>query len=208
MSNSDPKEKNREYSDDSKDWMKSGHQGEFKLHEIKMKHWDDMSSDNIITEEYAEALYKARRETIKKFDQFDFLIQEFESQDSIEMSLFDHFFKKLIEPLNSTFQNILKPTLLLFSMKMGTTLISPPKTGEKILYLFLSKDARKHIPGDLEEEFTAIILPKFGARYARIWYWKQVFSSIVPIIQGRLMKWGAIAWAAKAAEWVSSRFSS
>jgi len=214
MSNSDPKEKNQDTFSRMYDLMDPKHQSDFKFKEIRLKNWNKEQPNIIFNEEYVEAVYRARRKAINhqgyldNFNNLDDLIHEFESQDSNEMSFFDHLTKKLIEPFNPTFQIILKPIMLLFSMKIGTTLISPPKTGEKILYLFLSKDARKHIPGDLEEEFTTIILPKFGPRYARIWYWKQVFFSLVPIIQGRMVKWGTIAWAAKAAEWVSSRFSS
>lgn len=54
----------------------------------------------------------------------------------------------------------------------------PPLTADKVLYFFLPKDAREHIPGDLEEELNTIILPKFGVKYARQWYWGQVLQSI------------------------------
>lgn len=55
----------------------------------------------------------------------------------------------------------------------------PSRNGVKLLYLLLPKEQREHLPGDLEEEFTTIILPKFGARYAMIWYWWQVIRSIL-----------------------------
>lgn len=55
----------------------------------------------------------------------------------------------------------------------------PHRFAEKMLYLFLPKGQREHIPGDLEEEFKEVILPKFGRSYAQFWYWSQVLRSIV-----------------------------
>ena len=55
----------------------------------------------------------------------------------------------------------------------------PSRLAEMLLYLMLPKHFREHLPGDLEEEFTTIILPKFGARYAKLWYWWQVIRSIL-----------------------------
>jgi len=55
----------------------------------------------------------------------------------------------------------------------------PYRFAEKMLYLFLPKKQREHVPGDLEEEFTTIILPKFGPRFAMRWYWFQVIRTIV-----------------------------
>lgn len=54
----------------------------------------------------------------------------------------------------------------------------PPNNANKLLFLFLPPKARESVPGDLEEEFNEIILPRFGHRYARSWYWFQVLRSI------------------------------
>lgn len=59
-----------------------------------------------------------------------------------------------------------------------------PSLAERLLYWVLSKEQREAIPGDLEEEFRTIILPKFGRRYARMWYWKQVLTSAWPLVRG------------------------
>jgi hypothetical protein len=62
------------------------------------------------------------------------------------------------------------------------TLSSAPKFGERILLLILrTKEERIHIPGDLEEEFKQITA-KHGARYAKLWYYKQVAASAWPLI--------------------------
>jgi hypothetical protein len=55
----------------------------------------------------------------------------------------------------------------------------PPKEACYLLALFLAKADREVIPGDLEEEFTTKVLPKHGARRARLWFWKQTVSAIV-----------------------------
>jgi hypothetical protein len=80
-----------------------------------------------------------------------------------------------------------------------------PRTAEYLLYLFLSKDDREAIPGDLEEEFRRTILPKFGRLRAVIWYWKQTLWSIRAIVVLRLLRIGVIAWVV---EYFSSRLAS
>ena len=62
----------------------------------------------------------------------------------------------------------------------------PPKWGEYLLYFFLPKKDREHIPGDLAEEYNTILVPKFGLASARRWYWKQVFTSVWPVVGPRL----------------------
>lgn len=59
----------------------------------------------------------------------------------------------------------------------------PPQLAEKILYFVLAKKARQSLPGDLQEEYRTIILPKFGKKYADLWYWKQVIFSIGPLLE-------------------------
>jgi hypothetical protein len=62
--------------------------------------------------------------------------------------------------------------------KRTTSREMPPSLAEKFLYVFLTAEQRKHVPGDLSEEFHDIILPKFGAKYARRWFWFQTVRSI------------------------------
>lgn len=72
--------------------------------------------------------------------------------------------------------------------------VQPPMWGERLLYLFLPKDQREYMPGDLAEEFRTLILPKYGTRYVRVWYWKQVFSSLWPILSRRIIKCAGLVW--------------
>ena len=94
-----------------------------------------------------------------------------------------------------------------FSPSKGKTRRTrPPKRAEKLLYLLLPKEWRDSLPGDLEEEYKTIISPKFGRRYARLWYWKQVLVSIWRILPRRIMGLAAVAWMGKVAHWLFSKF--
>lgn len=73
----------------------------------------------------------------------------------------------------------------------------PPKQGERLLLLILSKEERVNIPGDLAEEYSQISV-KHGERYAKIWYYKQVVSSAWPMIR-KAIRWGLLA---SIGEWI------
>ena len=72
--------------------------------------------------------------------------------------------------------------------------VSVPKLGEFLLYLFLSKEQRESLPGDLEEEFITVIVPKFGLRQAKLWYWSQVLRSIGPLLTRQVVKLVSLSW--------------
>jgi hypothetical protein len=57
----------------------------------------------------------------------------------------------------------------------------PPRIAECILYIILPKPYTEYLPGDLEEEFRTVILPKLGHRGAELWYYAQVIRSILPL---------------------------
>lgn len=61
-----------------------------------------------------------------------------------------------------------------------------PRFGEQTLLLFLSKEDRDILIGDLEEEFFQIA-DKHGVRYARGWYWKQTVCSCFNAIWSKLL---------------------
>ena len=67
----------------------------------------------------------------------------------------------------------------------------PPQFGEYILYLFLLKKDRDNVLGDLQEEYSEVLL-KFGRTKAKIWYYKQVYTSIWPLLRRALLKWTAL----------------
>ncbi len=62
-----------------------------------------------------------------------------------------------------------------------------PKTAQFLL-LLIPKKGRDNLVGDLEEEFLTIVLPRFGPRNARLWYWEQVISTYRPIIWTHVKK--------------------
>jgi hypothetical protein len=47
-----------------------------------------------------------------------------------------------------------------------------------LLDLFLGKADREIMRGDLEEEFAISILPRYGKRRARFWFWWQAMRTI------------------------------
>lgn len=53
-----------------------------------------------------------------------------------------------------------------------------PTSGEYLLYLFLPRDLRSAVPGDLEEEAQKIT-EKFGVAGAKFWYWAQVMGYLL-----------------------------
>jgi hypothetical protein len=67
----------------------------------------------------------------------------------------------------------------------------PPKCAEFLIYLFLPKKDREILAGDLREEFIEVLL-KFGHRSATIWFYKQAFASLWPLIRRIILKWGLL----------------
>jgi len=57
----------------------------------------------------------------------------------------------------------------------------PPRCA-RFLLLLVPKRNREYLLGDLEEEYLTIVLPEYGDRLARLWYWWQVAISIAPLL--------------------------
>ncbi len=69
-------------------------------------------------------------------------------------------------------------------------------SAERLLYFFLPKEVRENLLGDLQEEYPEM-RRKLGSRSAKWWLYKQVMTSLWPMLQtaGRdLAKWGLIGW--------------
>ena len=58
--------------------------------------------------------------------------------------------------------------------------IAPPVAGRYLLDLMLPRKHRESLVGDIEQEYRMEILPRYGRRWASIWFWKQVIWEIVP----------------------------
>ena len=84
----------------------------------------------------------------------------------------------------------------------------PSHFAEYLLYLLLPQKYRECLPGDLAEEYWTLVLPKFGIRKAKLWYWKQVITSLWPVFWPQVKRVAALAGAAKLAEevrkWIKS----
>jgi hypothetical protein len=70
---------------------------------------------------------------------------------------------------------------------------SPPKAA-KFMLLLVPRRHREHLIGDLEEEYIAIVLPEYGPRKAKLWYWWQVIFSVGPLLWAQVKRGVAIAW--------------
>jgi len=71
--------------------------------------------------------------------------------------------------------------------------VNPPTRAEFLLYLVLDSVERECVPGDLAEEFNEIVLPRFGLRRARLWYWSQVLRSLISFASRRFLR--VVKWA-------------
>jgi hypothetical protein len=77
---------------------------------------------------------------------------------------------------------------------------SPPRGACYLLDLLLAKADRETIPGDLVEEFETSILPKYGPRQARFWFWAQAMRAIAE--RNRLSRWVLVYGLGRVAEWI------
>jgi hypothetical protein len=113
---------------------------------------------------------------------------------------------KLVNDLMTAFGEAARSIPNLITRLNAPSAEVPPNLADFLLQLFLPKGDRETIPGDLHEEFMASILPKFGARKARFWFWKQTISTIAYrnaacrwlLVGGGLLRFG---------EWVLQRIS-
>jgi hypothetical protein len=76
----------------------------------------------------------------------------------------------------------------------------PPSGACFLLNLLLAKADRDAIPGDLEEEFTNSILPKYGARRARFWFWTQTVRTIAT--RNPICRWSLVGGLVRIGEWI------
>jgi len=70
--------------------------------------------------------------------------------------------------------------------------LRPPQFAQYLLYLFIKKHERDGLLGDLRQEYIEV-LANFGHWGARVWFYKQVYSSLTPLIRRGIIKWTAVA---------------
>ncbi len=68
-----------------------------------------------------------------------------------------------------------------------TKLYQPPKIAEYLLFLFIPKQNRNAVLGDLEEDYH-LAFEKYGLKKAQFFYWWQVVRSIWPLISAVVLK--------------------
>lgn len=67
----------------------------------------------------------------------------------------------------------------------------PPILGRFAQFLLgavLPSDRREEFLGDLIEEFSTVVVPRFGTMRARWWLWGQVVRSLAPMLRCRLAR--------------------
>ncbi len=69
----------------------------------------------------------------------------------------------------------------------------PPFNAEYILYLFLRREERDEVIGDLIESYGQVVR-RFGKRRADVWFCKQVAGSLLPLLRQSLLRLGAFVW--------------
>jgi DNA-directed RNA polymerase specialized sigma24 family protein len=69
----------------------------------------------------------------------------------------------------------------------------PPFNAEYLLYMFLRRDERDAVIGDLIEAYVHIV-DRFGKARADVWFYKQVVGSLWPLLKRAVLKIGALAW--------------
>jgi hypothetical protein len=67
---------------------------------------------------------------------------------------------------------------------------APPKNAERLACYLLPRHQREAILGDLEEDYRANLVFKYGERVARRMYWSQFFRSVAAMVPAGL--WAAI----------------
>ena len=60
---------------------------------------------------------------------------------------------------------------------------APPRLARWLLRRLLAGPIRSAIVGDLDEEFSCVIVPRHGARAARRWYWRQTLLSLAACLR-------------------------
>jgi hypothetical protein len=69
----------------------------------------------------------------------------------------------------------------------------PPINAEYVLYLFLKREERESVIGDLVECYDRLFR-RFGKRRADIWFYKQVGGSFFALLRRAVLRIGALVW--------------
>ena len=98
-------------------------------------------------------------------------------------------------------------SLELFESSQADQLSSPPMSADRLLLFIIPRDRSEFILGDLEEIFTSVVVPKYGIRYARVWYWGQVVVEGLSGVRQHLINIAGLATLTKIIDWILKRRS-
>jgi hypothetical protein len=85
-------------------------------------------------------------------------------------------------------------------------MVPPPVAACFLLDSLLAKAHRSAISGDLEEEFTTSILPKYGPTGARLWFWAEALRNIA--IRNPVCRWLLVGGLARLVGWIFRQIGS
>lgn len=113
------------------------------------------------------------------------------SEELIRLAAFLHGAQR--ELVDSTLASSIEPDLLKpFLLRSKPIKPSrPPFNAEYLLYLFLHKDERDSVIGDLIESHAQVVA-RFNKRRGDIWFYKQVAFSLFPLVCRAVLKIGGL----------------
>jgi hypothetical protein len=76
----------------------------------------------------------------------------------------------------------------------------PPVSAFFLLDLLLAKVDREVIPGDMEEEYRATKLPKYGPKGAGAWFWVETLRVVA--VRNPVFRWILLAGLTRVGRWV------
>jgi hypothetical protein len=70
--------------------------------------------------------------------------------------------------------------------------VSPSRAAEFMMHLLLPRDRRSDLIGCTEQYFFGKLVPRFGLRLARVWYWCEALKLVGSMLPSRMLKWLAV----------------
>jgi hypothetical protein len=116
--------------------------------------------------------------------------------------MIDEIERRLRENLNRAQQKMVESTwstetdpLIPFRLEDRTTVrwSRPPFNAEYLLYLFLRKDERDCVIGDLIQSYAHVV-ERFNKPRADFWFYTQVARSLWPLLRRAIVKTAALVW--------------
>jgi len=104
--------------------------------------------------------------------------------------------KQTVKAWHVELRNDLQPQIRLVANYLRQIALAksrPPFDAEYMLHLFLGKEERAAVIGDLVEEYR-LMLRRFGRRRADVWFYKQVIFSMWPFVRRVLARAVTLLW--------------